>query len=63
MWQLKENYGLEEVVLRDLASENNLLLDWEGYEKVSKEKVLKFKYSVLTYILTFSDTDHNIFIK
>lgn len=38
-WELHVVHGLETNVVQDLASEVNLTVDWEGYEKAKAEKV------------------------
>ncbi|KAG8182208.1 hypothetical protein JTE90_000062, partial [Oedothorax gibbosus] len=38
-WELHVVHGLETNVVQDLASEVNLTVDWEGYEKAKAEKL------------------------
>lgn len=46
IYQLKENYGLEEIVINDLASEVDLSVNWEDYLKVCERKVTHFEYAI-----------------
>ncbi|XP_054710040.1 alanine--tRNA ligase, cytoplasmic-like [Uloborus diversus] len=35
---LHQQFGLEEIIIKDLASEINVKLDWEGYQRLLKEQ-------------------------